>query len=146
MSITVTKRIQNIIKYFHIDELDLLKRKLNSLWTSFLRTNSYTMMDIICFFLVILVPSTTTRTHGEIQKATKFYPSLYFKGFSTFLSGQCDIRQLLLPMNAEAWLCDKPINNYRVPKNTKCRVVCSDGHDIFKGNIWMTAVFGLIFV
>ena len=66
-----------------------------------------------------------------------FTPNEFPKGFSTFFLGQCDIKQLPLPKNAEDWLCNKPINNDQVLKNTKCGVICSDGHDIVKGNIWI---------
>ena len=38
-------------------------------------------------------------------------------------------------MNAEHWLCTKPIQNQKVPTNTKCEVVCPDGHDVVKGEL-----------
>ena len=54
---------------------------------------------------------------------------------SDIIPGHCNIHELNLPKNAAEWLCNKRINNNQVPKNTKCGVVCSDGHDIVKGNI-----------
>ena len=54
---------------------------------------------------------------------------------SDIISGHCNIFELDLPKNAAEWLCNKRINNNQVPKNTKCGVVCFDGHDIVKGNI-----------
>ena len=54
---------------------------------------------------------------------------------SFICSGQCDIRELNLPKNAEDWLCNKPINHNQVSKNTKCEVVCLEGYDIVKGKL-----------
>ena len=46
---------------------------------------------------------------------------------------KCDLQQLEKPKYAVRWSCDKPIENEKVPKLTKCEIVCPDGYDIIKG-------------
>ena len=55
--------------------------------------------------------------------------------FANFLD-QCDLKQLVKPKFAERWSCDKLIENEKVPKQTKCEIVCSKGYDILKGTLW----------
>ena len=33
---------------------------------------------------------------------------------------KCDIEELLMPLNADKWTCDKPIYQTKVKKNTRC--------------------------
>ena len=51
----------------------------------------------------------------------------------SYFSDQCDLKQLVKPKFAERWSCDKPIENDKVPKQTKCEIVCFKGYDILKG-------------
>ena len=46
---------------------------------------------------------------------------------------QCDLQQLAKPKFAERWSCDKPIENEKVPKKTKCELVCTEGYDVLQG-------------
>ena len=50
-----------------------------------------------------------------------------------WISDQCDLQKLVKPKFAENWLCDKPIEDNKVPKKTKCEIVCPDGYDIKNG-------------
>ena len=50
-----------------------------------------------------------------------------------FNAGQCDIQSIPLPENAEEWSCDQPINQQKVPRNTRCSLTCFDGHDLIQG-------------
>ena len=45
----------------------------------------------------------------------------------------CDLNELMKPENADNWLCNKPIENEKVKKLTKCRIVCQNGFDFVKG-------------
>ena len=45
----------------------------------------------------------------------------------------CDLQQLAKPKFAERWSCDKPIENEKVPKKTKCELVCTEGYDVLQG-------------
>ena len=53
--------------------------------------------------------------------------------FSDTDQDQCDLQQLLKPKFAERWSCDKPIENEKVPKKTKCEIVCTEGYDVLQG-------------
>ena len=63
---------------------------------------------------------------------------LIIKNFYTRMPEQnihldhCDLQKLMKPKFAENWSCDKPIENNKVLRNTKCKVVCPDGFDIKK--------------
>ena len=48
---------------------------------------------------------------------------------------KCDIEELLMPLNADKWTCDKPIYQTKVKKNTRCTIACLYGHDVRKGNL-----------
>ena len=67
----------------------------------------------------------------------------------TFL-GKCDLGALSIPENADKWTCNKPINQGKVEKTTKCQVVCMEGHDRLKGktyyikNLNIRSVFNLM--
>ena len=41
--------------------------------------------------------------------------------------------ELVKPENAEYWSCDKPIVNEKVPRMTKCKIVCLPGFDNVQG-------------
>ena len=47
----------------------------------------------------------------------------------------CDIEKLQKPKFADRWSCDKPIENNKVAKKTKCEIVCPDGYDIKNGEV-----------
>ena len=55
------------------------------------------------------------------------------RGNSNDYLDECDLQLLPKPRFAERWSCDKTIENDKVPFQTKCELVCSDGYDIFKG-------------
>ena len=38
-----------------------------------------------------------------------------------------------MPDNADKWTCNKPINQDKVGKATRCQLVCLEGHDLIKG-------------
>ena len=44
-----------------------------------------------------------------------------------------------MPEYAEKWLCDKPVSEEKVAKNTKCEIVCLEGHDFLKGK-WLKQI------
>ena len=46
----------------------------------------------------------------------------------------CDLTSLVMPENADSWSCNKPINQGKVEKYTRCKIVCLDGYDFSKGN------------
>ena len=46
------------------------------------------------------------------------------------------------PKFAENWSCDKPIEDNKVPKKTRCEIVCPDGYDLKNGkNIFTFSQF-----
>ena len=45
----------------------------------------------------------------------------------------CDLEQLNKPDNAVEWSCKKPINDGKVPKGTKCEIICQDGYEAKHG-------------
>ena len=47
----------------------------------------------------------------------------------------CDMRMLVLPLNAEKWVCNKPIKSNHIAKNAKCEVLCKTGYQLTKGKI-----------
>ena len=47
--------------------------------------------------------------------------------------GKCDINALLMPENAENWSCSKPVDQGKVEKYTRCKIVCLEGYDLSKG-------------
>ena len=49
------------------------------------------------------------------------------------LDRRCDLQQLVKPKFALNWSCDKPNENGKVSKKTKCEIVCPDDYDIFSG-------------
>ena len=71
------------------------------------------------------VSKRTIRNFGRV--AFFFYKKLQF-------SGTCDLKELLMPENADKWTCNKPINQDKVGKKAICQVICLEGHDLLKGN------------
>ena len=39
----------------------------------------------------------------------------------------------MLPENADSWSCNKPVDEEKVFKGAKCKLVCLDGHDSIIG-------------
>ena len=56
---------------------------------------------------------------------------MYF--YQIFYSGTCDLNALKMPENADSWSCNKPVNEDKVEKYTRCKIVCHDGYDFWKG-------------
>ena len=46
----------------------------------------------------------------------------------------CDLNDLSMPEYADSWSCNKPIENGKVEKYARCKIVCHDGYDFWKGN------------
>ena len=57
------------------------------------------------------------------------------KNNNFIISDNCDIGLLVLPKNAENWVCNKPIQSNHIAKNSKCRVLCKTGYQVSKGKI-----------
>ena len=39
-----------------------------------------------------------------------------------------------MPENADSWSCNKPVEDGKVEKYTRCKIICQDGYDFWKGN------------
>ena len=46
---------------------------------------------------------------------------------------QCDINDLTKPENALNWSCDVSIEDEKVPKGTKCEIICRVGFEAVSG-------------
>ena len=57
------------------------------------------------------------------------------KNDNLIISDNCDIELLVLPKNAENWVCNKAIQSNHIAKNSKCRVLCKTGYQVAKGKI-----------
>ena len=53
--------------------------------------------------------------------------------FAILNSGICDLSTLSLPENADYWSCNKPVEDGKVEKYTRCKIICQDGYDFWKG-------------
>ena len=51
------------------------------------------------------------------------------------VAATCDLNKLSLPENADSWSCNKPVENGKVEKYARCKIVCHDGYDFWKGNV-----------
>ena len=47
--------------------------------------------------------------------------------------GKCDLNALILPENADSWKCNKAVDQGKVAKYTRCKLVCQDGYDLSRG-------------
>ena len=54
--------------------------------------------------------------------------------------GKCDIHALSMPENAEYWSCNKPVDQGKVEKYTRCKIVCLEGYDFSKGKKWRSSI------
>ena len=39
-----------------------------------------------------------------------------------------------MPENADSWKCNKPVDQGKVERYTRCKLVCQDGYDLSRGN------------
>ena len=45
-----------------------------------------------------------------------------------------------MPENAEYWSCNKPVDQGKVEKYTRCKIVCLEGYDFSKGKKWRLSI------
>ena len=43
---------------------------------------------------------------------------------------KCDLNALEMPENADTWKCNKPVDQSKVERYTRCKLVCQDGYDL----------------
>ena len=48
-------------------------------------------------------------------------------------AGRCELNALSMPDNADSWSCNKPVDDGTVENYTRCKIVCLEGYDIWKG-------------
>ena len=71
------------------------------------------------------------------QKVLKIL-SLNEKKNNFMISDYCDMRMSVLPLNAENWICNKPVKSNHIAKNSRCEVLCKTGYQLSKGKIKIT--------
>ena len=59
--------------------------------------------------------------------------SILWSGPLFFYLGQCDLKEIPLPENANQWSCNEAINEQMVMQGTKCELICPDGYDVING-------------
>ena len=107
------------------------------------------MREII--FCVILYTSPAVAKEGKFNNEfRKFYERRLFlfyaddrivlsgpeRGSSNYKEtylGKCDLNALALPENADSWKCNKAIDQGKVAKYARCKLVCQEGYDLSKG-------------
>ena len=45
-----------------------------------------------------------------------------------------------MPANSEYWSCNKPVDEGKVEKYTRCKIVCLEGYDFSKGKKWRSSI------
>ena len=91
-------------------------------------------------FCVILSATVAVTTKGNLyqefenRKYSCFWHKLCQKDLKdvNYLA-KCDFNALLMPENADSWKCNKPVDQGKVERYTRCKLVCQDGYDLSKG-------------